>query len=1811
MSTSTERATVQFEPAPSLDYTASASVALSLALRRAEFGAWTRQFWLSFVLLAFASVANSGCGGDSTPSVALCGDGAVQEGEECDDGNLDDSDGCTTACLKQRCGDGITQPGEECDDGNVTDSDACTNSCRLPRAGDGILQEGEECDDGNVLNTDSCVGSKNALCGDGFVWLGSEECDDGNTDNTDACLSDCTLAKCGDGVVQTGVEECDDGNASNKDDCLNSCLLPWCGDGFVQDGEECDDGNADNSDACVDCTNASCGDGFRWAGREGCDDGNSDDTDSCKSNCALPSCGDDIVQDGEECDDGNSDNTDDCLNSCLLPSCGDGFLHQGEECDDGNTDNTDHCVACKLAFCGDGFVKQGHEACDDGNERSDDGCTTQCTLPQCGDGVVQEGEQCDDGNLDNLDQCLNICLLPTCGDGFLHEGEQCDDGNPYNNDSCVACQEARCGDGFVRAGHELCDDGNLDDTDGCTTWCTLPTCGDGVVQQGEECDDGNLDNSDACLTNCILPRCGDGFVQEGEECDDGNPYNDDSCVACQAALCGDGIVWNLMEECDDANDTDDDGCTNQCTSPRCGDSIIQSGEECDDANDDNADQCLNSCRLPWCGDGFIQQGELCDDGNTVESDSCVSCVPATCGDGQVWAGREACDDGNDNNQDSCTNECRLPTCGDGVVQQGEECDDGNLSNSDQCLNTCLNASCGDGFLQPPEECDDANASDNDGCIGCKLATCGDGIVWVGVEECDDANSNDNDACAACKLAECGDGILWDGVEECDDANSNPNDSCINCKLAKCGDGIVWTGVEECDDANSNPNDSCVSCKKAFCGDGIVWVGQEQCDDQNLDNTDGCLVPCIKFDWCSQIEMGTVQPKLVCTTAGSLAGQIYTISDGAFVVVDGKMPKLFFDDAQVDSYFLSDCSPLLGGMVQADLCHDMEFQVPGPIALGEHTVRVEFALSQGCEVATKVYVSGPPKVLGVQPAEICAAPTTFTLIGENFSQGMVVFMGDQEADDIQVTSPSLATASFSNLAPGFQDVTVSAGPGCSSTLEDAVLIWPNPRVFFVDPPVVYNGINLQVLIYTSALNGQGAQFVGIRNVEGDGEIIELDVVIDPLKANKVRARIPAGLQTGWYDVLLEDNMGCSTYLENALQVTDSLTIDMDRVEPSFGWRFDDTGVDIYAKSPPATGKSGFVMLPRIYLNPVAAAPDSLAIALGSISMDSASRLSTVVPSGLATGLYDVIVVNPDGGVGLLNGAFRITQDPPPVIDYISPGSLPANGTPKLSVSGNHFAQPTFTLLCSKGGSAPQTYNTTNLVWTATNATFNVPAGQLSDGTVCLIRVENADGAYYVYSGLGITTPAENIAPMTLTGQMLEARAAPAVAVGTPTPTARFLYVLGGEAAAPGLPSISTIELASMSPYGVLGPFRYAAAPLPAGRAFANATVVGDMLYLVGGHDGTGPVNTALRAEVLDPRDAPEVTNILAEVTGNGLKAGLWFYKVSAVMDDTYQRNPGGETLPSDPVPIQVPGNPQLKVSSVSLEITLVWDPIPGAKGYRVYRTPTVGLPSGNEVLLAEVPAAQTTYTDAGGDPVSNQRPLRIGDLGAWHQAPAMNHARWGAGLGKARDPLVPNLGYLYSVAGKTSGSAARKDYEFLPVDWETGETLPGAVWIPDGGNLLANGRYLIAAYVVDSVATIRLANPNDTWIYAGAGDLGGGTLTRDVDAALVLPGGLLAPWIAVTDVTPSHAGYGFAAAANQLFVFGGQNGGASSSGKSSMLCGTGSGCGPLPTIQNWNAGIGLVLDRVNMASSVAAANIFIVGGRNGSGTALNSIEQTVW
>lgn len=93
----------------------------------------------------------------------------------------------------QECGDRRLDPGEQCDDGNIFNNDGCSNQCLIEvTCGNLIINGNEDCDDGNNTNGDGCSAdcSTEGICGNNIIET-SEECDDNNTLDRDGCSSGC------------------------------------------------------------------------------------------------------------------------------------------------------------------------------------------------------------------------------------------------------------------------------------------------------------------------------------------------------------------------------------------------------------------------------------------------------------------------------------------------------------------------------------------------------------------------------------------------------------------------------------------------------------------------------------------------------------------------------------------------------------------------------------------------------------------------------------------------------------------------------------------------------------------------------------------------------------------------------------------------------------------------------------------------------------------------------------------------------------------------------------------------------------------------------------------------------------------------------------------------------------------------------------------------------------------------------------------------------------------------------------------------------------------------------------------------------------------------------------------------------------------------------------------------------------------------------------------------------------------------------------------------------------------------------------
>ncbi|MCC6766611.1 MAG: DUF4215 domain-containing protein [Deltaproteobacteria bacterium] len=878
-------------------------------------------------------VDGDGCDSNCTPTG--CGNGIQTLGETCDDGNLVDGDGCDSNCTATGCPNGIATAGEACDDGSFG-SATCDPDCTPAACSDGTLNPaaGEQCDDGNVLDADGCDSNCTITsCGNGVLTAG-EACDDGNTVDGDGCDSNCTPTACGNGV-QTAGESCDDGNVVDGDGCDGNCTATACGNGIVTAPEQCDDGNLVSGDGCDgNCTATACGNGIVTA-PEQCDDGNLVNGDGCDSNCTAPGCGNGVVTVPEQCDDGNAVNGDGCDGNCTATGCGNGIQTAGETCDDGNPISGDGCDAnCTTTACGNGLLTTG-EVCDDGNAASGDGCDTNCTLSGCGNGIIAGTEICDDANLVNGDGCDATCQPTGCGSGAVTGIEQCDDGNLVNGDGCSAlCQRellnmtAAAGDHFghsvaalatslivgapdvdqpsaINTGRAYLIAGNS----GLTLRTFLnptPGAGDGFgysvaavggdVLVGAPFDDTAGPDagavylfsgaSGALLKTFTNPAAGtndhfgwsiasiDGNILVGAPKDDSgaggggvaylynsvgvqqvylnpSPAAGDQFGAAVTALDATAVlIGSPMHDvpangfnpaADNAGEAyvfeaSTGALTRTVANPfpgqgdRFGASVASVAGQAlvGSPVNDAAATSAGAAYLFNAGNGqltqiFVKPGPLVND----EFGYAVTAV----GSDKVAVAARRDDTGGpdvgavyvfDVATGAALQTFQKPVpvtedhFGNTIASVGSSVFigaplDDTVKLDAGAVYSFVDTSCGNGTREGTEACDDGNIGDGDGCdANCTVTGCGNGVVTTG-EACDDGNLAVGDGCSPTCTIEgaCGDGIQ-ETFEQCDDGNTANGDGCdANCTPTGCGNGIVTVG-EQCDEGAANGTNLCCS-----------------------------------------------------------------------------------------------------------------------------------------------------------------------------------------------------------------------------------------------------------------------------------------------------------------------------------------------------------------------------------------------------------------------------------------------------------------------------------------------------------------------------------------------------------------------------------------------------------------------------------------------------------------------------------------------------------------------------------------------------------------------------------------------------------------------------------------------------------------------------------------------------------------------------------------------------------------------------------------------------------------------------------------
>lgn len=250
----------------------------------------------------------------SIDGINICGNGVAEGVEECDDGDFDQRNGCTTLCEYSCTEDSDCNDMNPCNGDETCDED--THACDDSVEG---LEEGDECGDNKSCWEGACVFN---VCGDGKP-TGNEVCDDGNLDPDDGCTPDCEYT-CEDNSDCSGKDECLGDRLCENHACVGGTKLDDKTPCEIRDSRTkslCGDPDVEKDGWCLGgvCTCTDCGDG-ETQGAEDCDDGELNGTpqspNNCSINCRIVECQNGKVEGDEECDDGNDQRLDGCDDKC-------------------------------------------------------------------------------------------------------------------------------------------------------------------------------------------------------------------------------------------------------------------------------------------------------------------------------------------------------------------------------------------------------------------------------------------------------------------------------------------------------------------------------------------------------------------------------------------------------------------------------------------------------------------------------------------------------------------------------------------------------------------------------------------------------------------------------------------------------------------------------------------------------------------------------------------------------------------------------------------------------------------------------------------------------------------------------------------------------------------------------------------------------------------------------------------------------------------------------------------------------------------------------------------------------------------------------------------------------------------------------------------------------------------------------------------------------------------------------------------------------------------------------------------------------
>jgi len=610
------------------------------------------------------------------------------------------------------CGNGVVDPGEQCDDGNTANGDCCGSTCQFEASGSACASDGNLCTNDVCNGAGACTHPNNtAPCDDGLFCTVNDACSAGTcTGAARSCAGagdQCHLGVCDEGTDQCVAQNkpngtsCADGDACTQTDTCQGGVCTGANPVVCTAQDQCHVAGVCNPTTGA-CTNPAAPNGTTCADGDACTQ-----TDTCQAGACTGS-NPVVCAAQDQCHVAGTCNP--ASGVCTNPAKANGSTcNDGSACTQTDTCQAGTCTGANPVVCT--AQDQCHDAgtCNPGTGTCSNPAKANGTACTDGDLCTQsdtcQGGSCAGGSpvtCTALDAChdVGVCvsLTGTCTNPPKANGAPCSDGS-----ACTvgdACQAGVCtSTGFVEC--TALDQCHLPgECDPMTGACSNPPRPDGAAcSDGSACTLGDHCVSGGCAAGtpitctaqdqCHDPGtcnpgtgvCSNPAKADGSACDDGNPCTQTD--ACQVGVCAGGnpVVCVASDQCHMAGTCS--SATGLCSNPS-----KPNGSACDD-------------------------GDACTQTDACQSGACTGANPVVCPTAAPCHHVGSCD--------SSTG-----TCPDTIAADGASCDDGNACTSgDTCAGgTCAGgSSCGDGIVQTAcgEACDHGAANGADQCCS---ASCG-------------------------------------------------------------------------------------------------------------------------------------------------------------------------------------------------------------------------------------------------------------------------------------------------------------------------------------------------------------------------------------------------------------------------------------------------------------------------------------------------------------------------------------------------------------------------------------------------------------------------------------------------------------------------------------------------------------------------------------------------------------------------------------------------------------------------------------------------------------------------------------------------------------------------------------------------------------------------------------------------------------------------------------------------------------------------------------------------------------------------------